>query len=79
MEDVVTLKYRDVIKDGFTVIAEVDAGSQFSLFLFYPIIIQFFSIFMHRGIPSNLPDRLACVFISLFVCLATVFQIPISH
>jgi len=70
MEDVVTLKYRDVIKDGFTVIAEVDAGSQFSLFLFYPIIIQFF---------SNLPDRLACVFISLFVCLATVFQIPISH
>ena len=35
MDDIVTLQHRNVIKDGFTVIDEADAGTQVSFF-FHP-------------------------------------------
>ena len=36
MDDIVTIQHRNVIKDGFTVIDEADAGTQVSFF--FPIL-----------------------------------------
>ena len=66
MDDIVTLQHRNVIKDGFTVIDEADAGTQNSFFFSsYPITTRKLSVFLDLPAPW---DAVEYAKIALRVC-----------